>query len=280
MTTVWTPRTVGSIVELDEYQKQASRSVVYDDNKDLGYLADLLVGEAEELTERIRELSDGHFPIDRFRSSIASELGDILWYVSDMARKIEYPLSEVAEINLKKLLKRYPKRETNMKPNQYDVYLAGPFFTPSQVKIMDRVKELLTSYDITIADPREMGGGVILTKLSPENRAAAAQQVFDKNIKGIKDSFMILACIDDRDTGTAFELGVGYMIGLSKKYPLVTFSGQGFGANVMISKACDFHCSTIEELESFLEMSHSYIKEQDADGFLEKILRTTAEVTE
>jgi len=94
-------------MELNEYQKEAQKTARYP--KELNgyyyYLALALAGEVGELCNLIKKIArDG---IEPNREEILSELGDILWYTSELARQFGFTLEEVAKYNLEKLRKRY-----------------------------------------------------------------------------------------------------------------------------------------------------------------------------
>ena len=100
-------------MNFDEYQKTAGE---YDlarataNLKDTGFIEKILglVGEAGETAEKIKKIlrdKDGKASKED-RVLITKELGDILWYVASIARYLNIPLSEVAELNIKKLESR------------------------------------------------------------------------------------------------------------------------------------------------------------------------------
>lgn len=65
-----------------------------------------LSGESGEVTDHIKKVAfQGH---DLDKEEIAKELGDVLWYVARTADSIGYKLEDIAEMNVKKLRKRYP----------------------------------------------------------------------------------------------------------------------------------------------------------------------------
>lgn len=65
-----------------------------------------LGGECGECIDIVKKhVFQGH-KLDR--AHLAEELGDVLWYVAVAADAINYPLSEVMDINAKKLRRRYP----------------------------------------------------------------------------------------------------------------------------------------------------------------------------
>jgi NTP pyrophosphatase (non-canonical NTP hydrolase) len=65
-----------------------------------------LCGEAGEVAELYKKaIYHGH-KMDR--EKLVKELGDVLWYLSDLASKAGITLQEVANKNIQKLMKRYP----------------------------------------------------------------------------------------------------------------------------------------------------------------------------
>lgn len=91
--------------ELNQYQRDAMRTAG-DRTDDLACHALGVAGEAGEVADLFKKhLFHGH-PLDRAKA--AKELGDVLWYVAVLANRIGYSLSNVAELNVEKLRKRYP----------------------------------------------------------------------------------------------------------------------------------------------------------------------------
>lgn len=94
-----------------EYQELASktRSNEYTagDRTSLAVNALGLAGEAGEICDHIKKHLGHRHTLEDFK--IIHELGDILWYVSEMAFACGYPLEEIAERNIAKLKERYPE---------------------------------------------------------------------------------------------------------------------------------------------------------------------------
>jgi NTP pyrophosphatase (non-canonical NTP hydrolase) len=64
-----------------------------------------LAGETGELIDQLKKwVAHGH---ELNLSSVEKELGDILWYVSEIATVLELRLAGVAEGNIQKLQERY-----------------------------------------------------------------------------------------------------------------------------------------------------------------------------
>ncbi len=88
-------------MQLDTYQRQAKLTAIYPREGDIPvYPALGLVGEAGEVAEKIKKwLRDGTHD----RDAIARELGDVLWYVANLSADLGYSLSDIADLNLRKL---------------------------------------------------------------------------------------------------------------------------------------------------------------------------------
>src|SRR5262245_24628351 len=66
-----------------------------------------VVGEVGGLVEDYKKLLRDGVMYRGFRDEVAEELGDILWYVADLATKFELKLSDVARRNLEKNADRW-----------------------------------------------------------------------------------------------------------------------------------------------------------------------------
>jgi NTP pyrophosphatase (non-canonical NTP hydrolase) len=59
---------------------------------------------AEHVKKLIRD--DGGEVTDERRTAMSKELGDVLWYLAQIASELELDLDEIAQANLEKLLSR------------------------------------------------------------------------------------------------------------------------------------------------------------------------------
>jgi len=92
-------------MNFNEYQKYAARTANRHDGELLNYGLGLC-GEAGEVAELIKKSQfHGH---NISKDEIKSELGDVIWYLANIARLAGLTLDEVAEYNIEKLKKRYP----------------------------------------------------------------------------------------------------------------------------------------------------------------------------
>jgi len=97
------------VVRLSDYQLGSRATAVYPDaGTNLTYPALGLCGEAGECAEKVKKAirDDGGVLTDERRAALAAELGDVLWYVAQLATEAGLDLDEVAEDNLAKLLSR------------------------------------------------------------------------------------------------------------------------------------------------------------------------------
>jgi NTP pyrophosphatase (non-canonical NTP hydrolase) len=95
-------------VDLAEYQRLSRRTAEYPREAWLAYPALGLSGEAGEVAEHAKKAirDDGGTVSEQRREAMAKELGDVLWYVAQLASELQLDLDEIAEENLEKLLSR------------------------------------------------------------------------------------------------------------------------------------------------------------------------------
>jgi NTP pyrophosphatase (non-canonical NTP hydrolase) len=95
-------------MELSEYQRLSRRTAEYPREAWLAYPALGLAGEAGEVAEHAKKAirDDGGTISEERRTAMAKELGDVLWYVAQLASELGLELDEIATANLEKLLSR------------------------------------------------------------------------------------------------------------------------------------------------------------------------------
>lgn len=101
-------------MDFDDYQQKALATDQRRQGDDSVLIPLLgLAGEAGTLlTEYKKRLRDG-VSHTSYESLVAEELGDVLWYVSNLASKFGLSLSEIAESNLSKVVDRWqPERRS------------------------------------------------------------------------------------------------------------------------------------------------------------------------
>jgi NTP pyrophosphatase (non-canonical NTP hydrolase) len=94
---------------ISEYQELSRRTATYPGAGDnIVYPTLGLAGEAGEVAEKVKKLlrDDAGVLSDERRSALAGELGDVLWYVAQVATEADLDLEQIAQGNLDKLLSR------------------------------------------------------------------------------------------------------------------------------------------------------------------------------
>ena len=96
-------------MDFKTYQKKARFTAQYPNlGKNYVYPTLGLVGEAGEVAEKVKKVirdKNGIFD-EESEKAIKKELGDVLWYLSNLCNEFNFCLSEVAHQNLDKLKKR------------------------------------------------------------------------------------------------------------------------------------------------------------------------------
>lgn len=96
-------------MDFKEYQEKSKKTALYPNVGDNFIYPTLgLSGEAGEVAEKIKKvIRDKNGIIDEeTKELIKKELGDVLWYVSQLATELSLSLDDVAEKNIKKLASR------------------------------------------------------------------------------------------------------------------------------------------------------------------------------
>ena len=95
-------------MELSDYQTRSRATAEYPREAWLAYPALGLAGEAGEVAEHAKKAirDDGGTISDERRAAMEKELGDVLWYVAQIATELGLDLDEIAQGNIDKLLSR------------------------------------------------------------------------------------------------------------------------------------------------------------------------------
>ena len=113
-------------MDFNQYQKSAQITTQTPKDKQLEDLAGKIIpllglaGETGELlSEYKKHLRDG--PAHKlFSERVTEELGDLLWYIADLATKFNLDLNEIAENNLKKVRERWLTNRDETGTNFFD----------------------------------------------------------------------------------------------------------------------------------------------------------------
>jgi len=94
-------------MNLSEYQRLAARTIPVEEidslltNFCLG-----LAGEGGELIDHVKKAVFHKHALDK--DYLAKELGDLLWYIAGISSILKLDLSDIGDINIDKLKRRYP----------------------------------------------------------------------------------------------------------------------------------------------------------------------------
>lgn len=172
------------------------------------------------------------------------------------------------------------------------IYLASPFFTPMQNEVLERVEHFMRVHGVSFYSPRLQDGN--FGDVPPEEKQLKARQIFHADVLNVFRCGAMLAYTDGevytredgrpnicRDSGTAFEMGMLYARGLPvsvvqshhgettlKQWnpPLITFSSEGHGANLMIASASRLHLPTLDHVDLFLFEARMVLDSMGDDG--------------
>lgn len=114
-----------------------------------------LAGEAGTLLSEFKKRFRDQDSYELFRPFLKEELGDILWYVSNIATVMKFDMDEIAKENIRKTRERWPGKNAAAKPARfYDERLSAKEQLPRELtlkfeekKIDGQVKVIISSLD-------------------------------------------------------------------------------------------------------------------------------------
>ncbi len=89
-------------MNFNDYQKAARKTAIYPETARVLYSTLGLVGEAGEVANKVKKIfrdDDGDVTSKR-KAAIASELGDVCWYLAALATDLGLNLGDIAQENL------------------------------------------------------------------------------------------------------------------------------------------------------------------------------------
>lgn len=129
------------------------------------------------------------------------------------------------------------------------VYLAAPLFSEAECEFNRKITEELHSIGFNVFLPQEDSNNA-------HDKIDRQKIIFDKNLKGIERSDILVAVIDgaDVDSGTAWEIGYAFakgkpVIGLRTDFRTLGIEGT---VNLMIERSVIL-CMSISELLNHLK---------------------------
>lgn len=96
-------------MNFEEYQKKSRKTAIYPDlDNNWAYPVMGLCGEAGEIADKMKKVmrDDDNIVTEEKKKEVRKEIGDVLWYVSQLASELGLSLDEIAEGNIEKLYSR------------------------------------------------------------------------------------------------------------------------------------------------------------------------------
>lgn len=96
-------------MDFETYQKRSRETAIYPDlGRNYVYPTLGLAGESGEVAEKIKKVirDEQGIVTPEKKAAIEKELGDVLWYVAQIATELALSMDEIAEKNIEKLFAR------------------------------------------------------------------------------------------------------------------------------------------------------------------------------
>lgn len=129
----------------------------------------------------------------------------------------------------------------NSNDNQFRLYFAGPWFTEKAWRWYDVVSEVI-----------KKNNGIFTSVYFPRDcQSNNPKEVFTNNINELEDCDVVVALIDEKDTGTAMEIGYAYALG--KPVFLLGLDETSFNNKTNLMLAFAGEPITIDEFVKYLK---------------------------
>jgi NTP pyrophosphatase (non-canonical NTP hydrolase) len=93
-------------MNFSEYQTKARITAIYPKGLSIIYPTLGLCGESGEVAEKVKKYFRDNTDLDSLKFQVRKELGDVLWYISNIASDLNISLDDVAITNIDKLKDR------------------------------------------------------------------------------------------------------------------------------------------------------------------------------
>ena len=101
-------------MNFEEYQKESRKTAIYPDaGNNWVYPVLGLSGEAGEIADKMKKVirDDGNVVSEEKKKEVKKEIGDVLWYVAQLATELGLSLDDIAKANLEKLFSRMDRNK-------------------------------------------------------------------------------------------------------------------------------------------------------------------------
>lgn len=96
-------------MNFEEYQKESRKTAIYPEaGNNWIYPLLGLSGEAGEISDKMKKVirDDNNVISEEKREEVKKEIGDVLWYVAQLASELGLSLDDIAKANIEKLQSR------------------------------------------------------------------------------------------------------------------------------------------------------------------------------
>ncbi len=100
----------------NDYQKESNKTAIYPDKgNNFVYPVLGMMGEAGEVAEKIKKVwrDKNNIVSDDDKNEIKKEMGDVLWYLSQLATELGIDFDDVANTNILKINSRLERHKLN-----------------------------------------------------------------------------------------------------------------------------------------------------------------------
>lgn len=122
----------------------------------------------------------------------------------------------------------------------HNIYFAGPWFTPTDKFLMDFCISITQNY-----------GKELNVYFPMLHQYETPKETYDANVREINNADTVIALVQGKDVGTAYELGIA--MALKKNIILMAYDEEAFKRKTNIMLAfCTNICTTIDQLKFIL----------------------------
>lgn len=151
-------------MDLDEYQRKASETDQFPSDNVRGESVSLfgLIGEIGSLLTCFKKRIRDKGAYKTFIPDIKAEMGDVLWYVANLATKYKLSLNEIAEYNIEKTHKLWPNTGLTLEgysfydeacpPDEQLLRVFSVRFTEETIGSLAPIKVKISIADMSLGD--------------------------------------------------------------------------------------------------------------------------------
>lgn len=101
------------MIDIDNYQKECKKTAIYPTEYSVIYPVIGMCGETGEVAEKIKKIIRDKNSIfdETSKIEIMKELGDVMWYISNIATDLNVNMSDILTMNLDKIQSRQSRNK-------------------------------------------------------------------------------------------------------------------------------------------------------------------------